>query len=189
MSAPRNAGFTLVEVLVALAVTGIVSLLMLHGVGLAAQGLDRLSRHVEQLDQRRSVEFLMRRALATAVPYSAATGGPAFAGEPARISFLTLVSDGGPGLYRVVLGLETGAVAITRRLASHPGARASQSVLMPRVRRFEIDYFGAAAPAEASAWHRRWTATARLPELVRIIMEADNGIDEPPIVIRLAYAQ
>ena len=51
-----SAGFTLIELVVALALAGVISLLLLQGINLATTALDRLSRKAEQLDERRGVD-------------------------------------------------------------------------------------------------------------------------------------
>jgi general secretion pathway protein J len=200
--APRGArgcaGFTLVEVIVALALAGLVSLIMMHGVGITARGLDRLSQHAERLDERRGLEMLMRRALGTAVVIPAGVirgsdGEPGFAGQPTSVTFLSVTEDGGPGLYRVQLALDTNrpvpAVTLTRRLAGSSAVqRSDESVLVPHVRRLDIGYFGAASPGEEPGWRRDWAGIAYLPQLVRIVLEADDGREQPPIVLRVRNA-
>jgi general secretion pathway protein J len=189
--AEHDAGFTLIEVLVGLALAGLVSLIMMHGIGLAALGLDRLSQHVERLDERRGLEMLMRRALGTAIATSVADGEPSFVGQATSISFLSVVEDGGPGLYRIKLAFDTvhpaGAVTLTRRLAS-AAPRRDESVLVRRARRFDIAYFGATSPAEKPTWHRDWTGIAYLPQLVRIMLDTDDGRQQPPVILRLRNA-
>jgi general secretion pathway protein J len=201
--ADRSAGFTLVEVMVALALAGLVSLIMMHGLGLTARGLDRLSQHAERLDERRSLEMLMRRALGTAIviPVGAIPGGvisggagePDFAGHPTSVTFLSVVEDGGPGLYRVKLALDTNrsvpTVTLSRRLAASSAVqRSDESVLVHHVRRLDIGYFGAASPTAEASWRRDWIGIAYLPQLVRIVLEADDGREQPPIVLRLRNA-
>jgi general secretion pathway protein J len=191
--AGRDAGFTLIEVIVGLALAGLVSLIMMHGIGLAALGLDRLSQHAERLDERRGLEMLIRRALSTAVATPVADGEPSFVGKATSVSFLSVVEDGGPGLYRVKLAFDTihpaGAVTLTRRLAAASAAsRRDESVLVHRARRFDISYFGATSPAEKPTWHRDWTGIAYLPQLVRIILETDDGREQLPVILRLRNA-
>ena len=81
----RPDGFTLVELLIALALTGIVSLLMLSGTRFAALGLDRVAAQADRLEARRNLDELLRRELSAAVasPLArrAALGGRA--AEPA----------------------------------------------------------------------------------------------------------
>jgi general secretion pathway protein J len=186
------AGFTLVEVIVALALAGLVSLILMYGIGLAAGGLNRLSLHAERLDERRGLEMLMRRALGAAVAVQV-EGEPGFVGQPTSLAFLSVVEDGGPGLYRIKLAFEPArpvpAVTLTRRLAGTSAApRGDESVLVQPVRRFDIAYFGAASPAEEPGWHRDWVGMATLPQLVRIILDGDDGPEQPPIVVRLRNA-
>jgi general secretion pathway protein J len=191
---PRGAGFTLVEMLVALAVAGLVSLILMHGIGLAGRGLERLSQRAGQLDERRSLDFVMRRALGAVVAIPVLDGKPGFVGQGTSISFLSTVEDGGPGLYRIRLALDaTGrqpAVVLTRRLAA-PSAlpRGDESVLVRSVRGLAISYFGANSPGAAPAWRQDWTGMTDLPLLVRIILDAgDGGEQQPPIVLRLRDA-
>jgi general secretion pathway protein J len=191
--AGRCAGFTLVEVVVALALAGLVSLIMMHGIGLAARGLDRLSQHTERLDQRRGLEMLMRRALGGAVSIPAVEGEPGFVGQPTSVTFLSVVEDGGPGLYRVKLAFEptrpVPAVILSRRLAVRSASlRSDQSVLVQHVRRFDIGYFGATSPTAEPGWHQHWEGIAYLPQLVRIMLEADDRSAHPPIILRLRNA-
>jgi general secretion pathway protein J len=188
-----DAGFTLVEIVVALALAGLVSLIMMHGIGLAARGLDRLSQHAQRLDERRSLEMLMRRALDAAVAIPVVEGEPAFVGRPTSISFTSVVEDGGPGLYRIKLAYDTTgkvpAVSLSRRLAATSAAtRRDESVLVRQIRYFEIAYFGTTSPGDEPVWHRNWTGIAYLPQLVRITLDADNGREQPPIILRLHNA-
>src|SRR5207245_1691234 len=131
---------------------------------------------------------LLRRALATAIPVAAA-GEPGFSGKPTSLSFLSLVDDGGPGLYRVTLTGDAASVRITRRLAVRSAApRGGESMLMQRVQRFEIGYFGAVAPTDEAVWHRQWSGITHLPLLVRITLDGKDGSAAPPLLIRLPNA-
>jgi len=183
-------GFTLIEMVVALALVGLVSVLMLQGIGFAAGGLDRLSHHAERLDERRSLEMLMRRALAAAEQTAVFDGEAGFVGRPTSVSFLSVIADGGPGLYRFALTYDHSrsppAIILTRHLAGKsalPGD--SASVLVRHVRGFAISYYGAPAPTDEPAWHRSWEGIAHLPRLVRIVLDDGDGAEHPPIVLRL----
>ena len=97
-SASVEAGFTLIEVMVALALTALVSLILLHGTRLAVTGLDRHTRAAEWLDARQSRDDLLRRTLSAAASISRAAGGE-FVGKPDAIEFLAIAEDGGPGEF------------------------------------------------------------------------------------------
>lgn len=188
MTPRRDAGFTLIELVVALGLAGIVSLLLLNGIRLATGGLDRLNRETDRLDRHRGAALAVRQALATAVPVGGGARG--FAGGPDRVKFLTLVEEGGPGVYLVDIALDTGRaehpLVLTRRLAKPFGEpRVQQSVLAWHVRDFRLAYYGTAKPGDEPAWQERWESVASLPKLVRLTIAADDGVPEPPITVRL----
>ncbi len=184
------AGFTLIELVVALALAGVISLLLLQGINLATTGLDRLSRKAEQLDERRGVEAVLRHALAAASAAPAPDGEPGFAGTPTRLSFLSLAEDSGSGLYRIEVKVDASRndrlLLFTRRLAERTAEpRAERSVLMPRVRDFRISYFGADTISAEPAWHDRWEGISYLPKLVRLVFDSSDGLVRAPIVVRV----
>jgi general secretion pathway protein J len=186
----RSSGFTLVEVLIALALTGLVALLMLGGMQLAGRGLDRIADRAERLDSRRSVEDLLRREIAGAVASPLAPNRPALVGAAQSVEFLTLAEDGGAGLYRVDLGVETEGtrrmLVLTRRLAGASADRKAQrTVLVPALRDFRIAYFGQVAGDDAQRWQDRWDGSRLPPALVRIALDAGDGAIRPPLVVRL----
>jgi general secretion pathway protein J len=194
MTGPRRrhgtAGFTLVELLVALAVAGVVSLLLVHGIGLAALGFDRLSRSAEQLDESRGVDQVLRHTFGSVAAVPGFGTGIGFSGAAARVSFLSLVADHGPGFYRVEIGLDLSRgerrLVLTRSLAtSGAEARVARSVLARGVRNFRIAYFGAAGVGEEPAWHDRWDGLGYLPKLLRIELDTAGAPVRPPLIVRV----
>jgi prepilin-type N-terminal cleavage/methylation domain-containing protein len=170
----RAAGFTLVELAVALALAGLVSVILLYGVRVSALSLDRLSRHAEQVDDRRSVEALIRRAFGSVAAIPVYEGAASFVGAPSAVKFLSLAEDGGPGLYRVELALDPmrrdRPLILSRRLANPTGsARLQLSVLV----------------GDEPSWQPRWEGLAYPPKLVRITLSGADAQLRPPIVVRL----
>jgi prepilin-type N-terminal cleavage/methylation domain-containing protein len=181
----RDSGFTLLELLVALALSALVSLVLLHGIRLAATGLDRHTRAAERLDARQSLDELLRRTLGSAAAIPRSAGGE-FIGRPNAVEFLALAEDGGPGLYRVNLGVERGKLVLRRALAASEGdPRAAAGVVVGNLRDFHLAYFGADATTAAPAWHDSWEQLAILPLLVRVILDTDGDSPRPPLVVRL----
>lgn len=186
----RAAGFTLVELAVALALAALVSVILLYGVRVSALGLDRLSRHAEALDERSSIEALIRRSLASVAAIPVFEGAPSFVGGPTGVKFLSLAEDGGPGLYRVELAFDAARrerpLILSRWLAQPVGApRRQQSVLARDLASFQIAYFGSASPDEEPKWLARWDGLAYPPKLIRFTLSGADGQPRPPIVIRL----
>lgn len=181
----RDAGFTLVELLVALALSAVVSLVLLHGIRLAAMGLDRHTRASERLDAQQSLDDLLRRTLGAAAAIPRSAGGE-FVGKPSAVEFLAVAEDGGPGLYRVSLRLERGQLVLRRALAAAAGdPRAAASVVAGHLRDFRLAYFGADTAGATPSWHDSWQQLAILPLLVRVSVDADGDAPRPPIVVRL----
>ena len=186
----RAAGFLLLELLVALALTGIVTLLLVGGVRLASLGLDRVTYQADRVEQRRNVAELLRRALESASVLPVVANRASFVGTAANVSFVTLVEDRGPGLYRIDLGVAARggqrALVLSRSLLSSPGAeRTERSVLAWPLRDFSIAYYGATAPNQEAAWHTEWQAINYPPSLVRITIDTGDRRPNPPIVVRL----
>jgi type II secretory pathway pseudopilin PulG len=185
----RAGGFLLLELLVALALSAIVTLLLLNGVRISSIGLDRLSHRADQLEQRRSLEELLRRAFASVAPLPVTVDGPPFDGQKSRVSFLSLFEDSGPGLYRVDLAVEMRRgkrqLVLTRRPVAAAGTPPERSILARHVGFFRLAYFGSIAPSEGPAWHDKWRAASVPPHLVRITVDLGDGLARPPIVIRV----
>jgi prepilin-type N-terminal cleavage/methylation domain-containing protein len=185
----RDAGFTLIEVLVAVALSALISLILLHGIRLAASGLDRHTRATERLDARQSLDDILRRTLGAAALIPRTAGGE-FIGKSDAIEFLGIAEDGGSGLYRIDLAVDRTRpdrpLILRRRLAVPAGdPRAAASVIATRIRDFRLAYFGADAASAEPAWHDTWQQLSMLPLMVRVILDSDGDPARPAIVVRL----
>jgi prepilin-type N-terminal cleavage/methylation domain-containing protein len=182
----REAGFTLIEVLVALALSAFVGVILLHGVRLAAFGLDRHTRAAERLDARQALDELLRRTLGGAVLVPRIAGGE-FAGKPEAVEFVAAAEDGGAGLYRITLGLDAARSLILRRRLVAPAGdpRDAASVLAGKLRTFRLAYFGAGAADATPTWHDSWQQLNTLPLMVRAIVDGGDDPPRPALVVRL----
>ena len=183
MKKDRAAGFTLIELVVALGLAGLVSLILLQGIRFTATAYDRLARHADRLDDRASLESLLRRTLATALALPANGREATFAGQPDRLSFVTVGDD---GLYNFELAVADRELILTRRITpALADPQRQRSVLATRLRAFRLAYFGAPSPADAPAWRDRWQGAAYPPQLVRITIDAEGDEAWPPIVVHV----
>jgi general secretion pathway protein J len=190
MTGPRReAGFTLLELMVALALSGLVAMVLLHGINIATLGLDRHSRAMERLDARQSLDDILRRTLGAAALVPRAAGGE-FVGRADAIEFLGIFEDRGAGLYRIDLAVDRSRadhpLILRRRLALLAGdPRVATSVIAANVRDFRLAYFGADTADAQPSWHDRWEQLNILPLMVRVILESDGEPARPPLVVRL----
>lgn len=185
----RTAGFTLIEVLVALALSALVSVILLHGIRLAATGFERHTRAAERLDTRQALDDILRRTLGAAAVIPRTAGGE-FVGRPDAVEFLGLAEDSGPGLYRIDLAVDRARrdrpLILRRRLATPAGdPRAAASIVASRVRDFRLAYFGIQTGDAVPAWHESWNQLNLLPLLVRVILDSDGDPPRPPLIVRL----
>ena len=187
---PGPGGFTLVELLVALALAGIVMVLLTDELRLASLGFDRISHKSEQLAIRRDLEDLLRRDLGSAVAAPLVASELPFTGGPESMKFLSLSDDSGPGLYRVELGLQgpegEKRLMLTRRpVEPTAGRQIARAVLAAHVRGFKAFYFGAPAPNAEPRWLDRWADIRYPPTLVRVFFDAGGAASTPPMTIRV----
>ena len=185
----HEAGFTLIEVLVTLALSALVSVVLLHGIQLAAFGFARHTHAAERLDERQSLDDILRRTLAAAAAIPRAAGG-GFDGRPDEIAFLAVAEDGGAGLYRIDLAIDQAQrdrkLVLRRRLAAPAGdPRAAASTIATRVRDFRLAYFGADTTGAAPGWHDDWRQRGTLPLMVRVILNTEGDPPRPPLIVRL----
>jgi general secretion pathway protein J len=185
----RQSGFTLIEVVVALALSAFVAVILLHGVRLAASGFERHTRQAERLDTRRSLDDILRRTLGSAAVVPRSAGGE-FIGSPDSIEFLGIVEDSGPGLYRIALAVDRtrqDRPLILRRQLMNVAAdpRGAASILASGVRNFRLAYFGTAGSDPDPAWQDRWESMSQLPLMVRVTLDSDGDPPHPAIIVRL----
>lgn len=187
---PSDAGFTLIEMLVALALASV-------SVGILA-GSVRSSRTVMAFIERNTAasaivpaQSYLRLALAQAIPAQASPAStsnrtPVLIGEPDRISFNTFYAPRGQiaGLYQVEVRLEpVGGRALNgfdliaiqtllrsaRSVAPDVPLPTRKSTLASNVQAVSIRYFGIDdQDPENWQWLQSWSSVERLPRLVQI---------------------
>jgi general secretion pathway protein J len=189
-------GFTLIEILVALALISGLLLVLFSGVSLGVTAMTRLDDQVARIEARRNLDFALRREIAAAYP---ASDGPmtaaTFVGHATAVSFLSLAGGAAPSYARVWLMIENapgehgGRNLVLMRRPQAPGQwfGFERLVLARDVTRFRLDYFGATTPADPRAWHTSWEGYRAPPELIRIslALDSDGGYPWPDEVVRV----
>lgn len=190
-------GFTLLELLVALAVVALAASVAAGGLDVLGRALARERRAAEESRAIALAHERLRLELARALPLD--WGPPqrplvAFVGEPERVRFVVA-----PPPYRAEAGLELvelalegrgGARLLTLRrtalLRDGSGFARLDTVEPVPLATVAADrsfaYFGAREGRREARWWPDWPPSPRLPAAVRLGGEAE----EPGLVIRLA---
>ena len=193
----RQRGFTLLELLIGLVLLGMMLTLLFGGLRLGARSWDSGDKRAGDSAQLRAIHGFIRRELGQALPLrwkNEADTRLAFEGASGTLKFMAplpaQVSVG--GLYLLGLELEngeTGQRLIMKRALTDAAAKdfssleqGEKSVLADHVKNMAIAYFGAATPEGEPGWQDKWDDPQRLPLLVRIQVELNDGHDWPDLV-------
>jgi general secretion pathway protein J len=184
-AAPRNdegeAGFSLVEVLVALVLLALLSMALFFSVRFGMTAWQRGGERSEQIHTSMLVQDLLRRLIGQAYPLVLAggsgTGRVDFEGTATSLDFLAPVpvalASGGRARFKIAIERRSGGSDLT--LTSRPELAANDAApelarktLLASIETGEFAYFGAAQSQPQARWHQRWSGALSLPELVRV---------------------
>jgi general secretion pathway protein J len=176
-----EAGFTLVELLVALALFGLLSTLLFGNVRFGLTAWQRGSVHAEQLDHGVMAQSFLRRMIGEAYPQfvreDATHARVEFDGTRDLLKFLAdaPIVMGSGGRFRFALSLDrhdgqADLVVNAKPELADPQdrTRSTKNALLTDVDRVEFSYFGIVPSERAAQWHDIWVERADMPELVRL---------------------
>lgn len=193
-------GFTLLELLIGMVLLGMILTLLFGGLRLGARSWDSGDKRADDAAQLRAIHGFMRRELSQVFPLRWKNGVDtrlAFAGESDALKFVAPlpVQASGGGLYLLGLELENGEDGqrlIMKRALTSPEAKdfssleqGEKSVLVDHIEKMRISYFGATTPESEPGWQEKWDDPQRLPLLVRIQVELNDGRGWPDLVASL----
>jgi prepilin-type N-terminal cleavage/methylation domain-containing protein len=185
---PRVSGFTLIEVVIVLAVTGLILAMLSQGVRIGLRGTDSYRRVTGLPAEMEPVERALRRMIERMDP-GMYPEPPVVRGSDRAIAFTTELPDpatGGSMTADVRLEVDGGRLVLwwTRHARGIPfGAPPppGREVLLDRVVRLEVSY---AERWVRPAWLAGWSKPA-MPGLVRLRLVLPDGRGAwPPIIVR-----
>jgi general secretion pathway protein J len=199
MNTTKAAGFTLLELLIAITLLGFILTLLFGGMRLGARSWDISERHADQGERLALTQNFLRRQLSEIRPYhwpKKLSAGLAFVGEPQRVQLVApLAARSAPGglyLIEVELVHEQGlGRLVMKRAFPLPDSgdfaaleRAEKVVLAEQVQSVSFAYYGAPVGEEAPQWQDRWnSAGSRLPYLIRVRLTLSNGRAWPDLIV------
>ena len=177
----REAGFTILELLIALTLLAALSALLFGGLRLGTRAWERSEATASQTDEIAAAQSFLRRELADAYP-RLTTADPTrsrvyFEGARDSLQFLApalpLLAPGGKGRFALMAANRSGRnelrVVSRFELAREEATSAlTDGILVSGFERVEYGYFGTDRPQEPSSWQDDWAERGTLPELVRI---------------------
>jgi prepilin-type N-terminal cleavage/methylation domain-containing protein len=171
-------GYSLVELLVVLALMGLIAIAMSGGIRFGARVWERTGAQVETLEQTQGAQALLRTVLSRVAPRIFDPGVAAqdtFVGSGGQMIFTATMPPalGSGGLARITLQATPSAEGVALQIAWRPerGERTERrQILLRGARAVSFSY----AKAEAGAplvWTDSWAADAGTPALIRIRAE------------------
>jgi general secretion pathway protein J len=182
-----QAGFTLPEVLIALALLAVIASLLVNAIASARLALQATDRQAT-LSAVPAVQAVLRRLMTEARPGPETSERPdadrAFVGAGDQVSFISSFVPQGQfgGLWRYDLMLDQdgaagvpGALVLAQRLlrpapsdTSGPPPVAMRTGLLKGVQDLRLRYFGALDGERAPQWYEDWRHPSRLPLLISV---------------------
>ena len=179
MSRRAEGGFTLIELIVGLALFGLIVAVLTGALRVGLVGSDRVDEGAQRLNELRLAQTFIRRHLETARPIvwpMRRTAPLAFEGKSESVSFISILPSwpGQGGLYLVRFARIGDALIVTRRITSGEeqafdfSRHADHTVLTDGIREVRFTYFGADIKDKKPKWRTSWTARTTFPRLVRL---------------------
>lgn len=179
-AAPRREhGMTLVELLVAMTLMGMLAVMMMGGLRFGARAWERVAERSGQINAVVRTHAFLRARL------SGATRADSITGEAERLEFsaLWMTALGGGGYYAFELTRRDDALVLAWRPAPDeegeaeepPEELSGERVLLEGVSGLEITFFGQPSGYPEAQWIDRWEPDWAAPQLVRI----DAALTDP----------
>ena len=204
-------GFTLLETLVGLTLLGIMLILIYSTLSIGLRAWDTGEKRVTEASHQRVVQSFLRRELGQLFPVRW-RGIPeskiAFEGARDELKFVTMLTlgaaarEGGMQWGHLYIantkspGGETRRALFIKRSAFNLQAKdwdgldeAKPIALVEGVKSFEIGYYGAENDTAEPQWTDEWTNALRMPQLIKITLQVDDGRDVPPLVVSLRLGE
>jgi general secretion pathway protein J len=189
----RQRGFTLLELLVAVTLLGLISVVLFNGVQFGTRAWERAEARLDRAADRTALGTLLHRELSRIYPVrqdSRAGERVLFTGTRETLNFI------GPepadaavaGTYVFDLRVSTDGrkdLVLSWSLMGS-GAHAGRAFLMRNIRSVELAYFGAPGRNGRPTWSSSWRDRAHLPRLISLRIVGSGRESAEPLEIMVA---
>lgn len=191
-------GFTLVELLVAITLVGLMTVVLFGGLRFGTRASNAVAARTDRVAEIATIYDFMQSELtdarALASSGDTATALPNFDGEPDSLSFIAVpppyLAIGGFHLLHVALEgnqpprrLTVTWQPVPRGALSAPATTLQPSVVLEKIRSVEFGYFGVFDQNRPPEWQNRWSDRTALPLLVRLRIVWADGSRAPDLVV------
>jgi len=201
----RHRGFTLVELLVGMAMLGMLLLVLFAGLRIGLRSWETAERAWEATEGVGQMLSFMERVVRDARPVLArrefgVRGGAnlLFSGASDEIEWMAgtvaAIEPQGLVLYRVFAegrggGLKDLWVTLTPYRLGELGEESEPRLLLESVTDFRLGYYGAATRDKDPKWYDQWPEDAEtMPSLVALEIERPGTRPWPPVIVPLAWS-
>jgi general secretion pathway protein J len=182
-------GFTLVELLIAMALIGMILVIVFSGLRLSTRSWEAAEQKLQEIEKVRVVENLFRRQIheARLLFYNDPDAGRAlnFTGTSQTMQFVAplLARIGLGGLYWITFEVVNSGGEARLLMTWRPYRPGEQSLLtqepevvLEGMEEIAFSYFGIEAGEEMPLWHYDWTSLEQPPQLVRLSVRAQDRV-------------
>jgi general secretion pathway protein J len=192
----RAAGFTLMEMIVGLVLLGLMSLALFSAMRMGVQSWERAETKSQRVVDLRIVEGVLRREIGKAYPLRVGLANEnkiAFEGDSRGLRFLSALpahfTTGGLSWISLETvnssdpeNRDTRNLVLRYTVLDGPSQDFSpldkatdQTVLLRDLESVEFDFYGQESETAEPTWRRDWSASARLPSLVKLNLTFRSG--------------
>jgi general secretion pathway protein J len=202
----RERGFTLIELVVAMALLGTMMLLLYSGLSFSVRSWDAGDVNGRRTADRRIGENFLRRELSELFPMrwkEPTVVKFAFEGEKDHLRFVSSrpagIAQGGLSLVSLEVQDEGGAsrkrnLVMRRAMPDEeqksfaPLDKAEPTVMIAGVQGVTFEYFGAENDFTPPQWSDTWKPANRIPEAIRVRIVGDDG-PLPEMAVRISLGE
>ena len=186
-------GFTLLELIVSIAIAGMIALLVYGSASAGFDTRDALARHPAGAE----AELKLRSMLTDALRHASDESNPGsltfelvdatdVRGMPMdRLTFLTrgiVPPVGASALWRVTISVSANGLVLAASPADAQSATAQVAAVVPQIRGLDVSVMSLAD----RSWGNLWPSSGQIPSAVRVTMhDAEGRVAGAPVVVRL----